>query len=195
MSSLFVLPTSANCFLAWLGAVLQSEGGWRLEPKGTTIDVLLLEEAWSDELQFRVGPKLEPHLCMSFRLKNDSSGIRVRARCMQVVECGSLFTDLVQAAVRAFDGELLSGDVQPLRTKRREPPSQGAGPDLSAISAKDRDFLERWNGGEDPGSLARAFSLRDVHAVGSKAAELRKVFGSDVVCYRRNRGQWDDDEE
>ena len=66
---------------------------------------------------------------------------------------------------------------------------------LAAIpSEKDRDFVRRWNAGEDSQSLARSFKLHDAHAVGNKAHELRKVFPT-LVKTRRNKGNWSEDDE
>lgn len=74
-------------------------------------------------------------------------------------------------------------------------PERGEGDPLAVIpSAKDRDFVRRWNAGEDSESLARSFKLTGAHAVGNKAHELRKVFPA-LVKTRRNQGNWSEDDE
>jgi len=148
-----------------------------------------------------------------------AGGVEVEAVLLDVEEYDA-FLELVQLSVEKFapraetrervegtdDSEGGSRNAQPSREPEGESavatavvataPERGQGDPLAVIpSVADREFVRRWNAGEDTGSLARRFKLKGARAAGTKASELRKVFGSDVVNYRRNQGTWGEDDE
>lgn len=107
---------------------------------------------------------------------------------------------LAQKSIAELCGEAPEGpnDSAPFAEVAEAGDCAPAGADdalLAAIpSVADRDFVRRWNGGENSESLRRAFGLKDAHAVGNKAYALRKIF-PDLVKTRRNQGNWEGNDE
>ncbi|HOR01109.1 MAG TPA: hypothetical protein PLJ35_20020 [Anaerolineae bacterium] len=68
-------------------------------------------------------------------------------------------------------------------------------PLAAILSAANRESVRRYNAGEHWESLGRDYGLDSMKAVGNKASTLRSVFGADVVHYRRNQADLDEEEE
>lgn len=90
---------------------------------------------------------------------------------------------------------------EPTAEVRATPPlAREEGDPLAAIvNARDRDFVRRWNAGEDSEELRKDFGFKDVHAVGTEASALRKRYPG-LVKRRRNQGNddwqnWGEDDE